>query len=350
MEKGKIHEIIVNNLPIGYSVVDEHGIIVDFNHKAEEITGYLKDEVIGKSHLGILHSTPDKGACPLSKYALILREETIATEASIKKKNGDLITIGVTAFPLVNSHGNFIGGVELFRDITESERLKRERKNILSMFAHDMKNPIVTAGGFLSRLLSGKAGDFPDKQKDYLELIMHELNTLEGMITNFLQFSRLESKEYKPVLGPFNLGEAIEKHIEVLKVEADKKNVKVSFEYPEEMSLSINADAEMINRVLINLLDNAIKYTNEGGAITIRLTGREKDILVQVINTGTGIPEEHLPYIFNAFYRASRNSRGSGLGLSIVKSIIEAHGGRIWVESTLRKETAFSFCLPKYEK
>jgi transcriptional regulator with PAS, ATPase and Fis domain len=128
MEKGEIHDIIIKNLPMGYSVVDKNGIIVDFNHAAEEITGYSKTEVIGKPHLSILHTTPDK--------------------ASIKKKNGDLITIGVTAFPLVDSSGNFIGGVELFKDITESNRLKIERKNILSMFAHDMKNPIVTAGGF----------------------------------------------------------------------------------------------------------------------------------------------------------------------------------------------------------
>ena len=350
MEKGKIHDIIIKNLPMGYSVVDENGIIVDFNHAAEEITGYSKTEVIGKPHLSLLHSTPDKDACPLYKHAFMLRKETIAAEASMKKKNGDLITVGVTAFPLVDSSGNFIGGVELFKDITESNRLKIERKNILSMFAHDMKNPIVTAGGFLLRLLSGKAGAFTDKQKNYLELIRSELNALEGLITNFLHFSRLESKEYKPVPGPFNIGMAIEKHIEVLKVDADKKKIKISFEYPEEMSPTINADAGMITRVITNLLDNAIKYSGTGGTVTVSLSDLGKDILVQIIDTGMGIPEKHLPYIFNAFYRASRNSKGSGLGLSIVKTIIEAHSGKIRVESTLRKGTTFSFNLPKYEK
>jgi two-component system phosphate regulon sensor histidine kinase PhoR len=324
MEKGKIHDIIIKNLPMGYSVVDEKGTIIDFNHAAEEITGYSKTEVIGKSHLDMLHSTPDKDACPLFKHALIRRKETIATEASIKKKNGDIITIGVTAFPLVNDIGNFIGGVELFRDITESKRLQRERKDILSMFAHDMKNPIVTSGGFLSRLLSGKLGAFTDKQEDYLELIMDELNALEGLITSFLQFSRLESKEYKPVLGPFNIGIAIEKNIEVLKVEADKKKVKICFKYPEEMSPTINADAEMITRVITNLLDNAIIYSGTGGTVTVSISDLGKDILVQIIDTGMGIPEKHLPYIFDPFYRASRNSKGSGLGLSIVKTIVEA--------------------------
>jgi two-component system phosphate regulon sensor histidine kinase PhoR len=335
---------------MGYSVVDENGIIVDFNHAAEEITGYSKTEVIGKSHLSILHTTSDKDACPLYKHAFILRKETIAAEATIKKKNGDLITVGVTAFPLVNNSGHFIGGVELFKDITESNRLKRERKNILSMFAHDMKNPIVTSGGFLLRLLSGKAGNFTDKQKDYLEVIRGELNTLEGLITNFLQFSRLESKEYKPVLCPFNIGIAIEQYIEAFKVEADKKNMKITCEYPGEKFPDVNADAEMINRVISNLLDNAIRYSGTGGTVTVRLSDLGKDILVQIIDTGTGIPEKDLPHIFNTFYRATKDSKGSGLGLSIVKTIIEAHGGKIRVESTLRKGTIFSFNLPKHEK
>lgn len=350
MEKGNIHDIIIKYLPMGYSVVDENGIIVDFNHAAEEITGYSKAEVIGKPHLSLLHTTPDKDACPLYKHAFMLRKETIAAEASMKKKNGDLITVGVTAFPLVNSSGNFIGGVELFKDITESNRLKEERKNILSMFAHDMKNPIVTSGGFLLRLLSGKAGNFTDKQKDYLELIKGDLNTLEGLIINFLQFSRLESKEYKPVFGPFNIEIAIEKYIEAFKVEADKRNVKITFEYPGEMFPDVNADAGMINRVISNLLDNAIKHSGTGETVTVSLSDLGKDILVQIIDTGKGISNDHLPHIFNAFYRASKNSKGSGLGLSIVKTIIEAHNGKIRVESTLKKGTTFSFNLPKHEK
>jgi len=332
---------------MGYSVVDENGIVVDFNHAAEEITGYSKDEVIGKPHLSIFHATPDKDACPLYKHAFLLRKETIAAETSMKKKNGDLITVGVTAFPIVNSSGKFIGGVELFKDITESNRLRRERKTILSMFAHDMKNPIVTSGGFLLRLLSGKAGNFTDKQKDYLEVIRGELNTLECLITNFLQFSRLESKEYKPVLCPFHIGTAIEQYVEAFKVEADKKNVKIIYEYPGEIFPDVNADADMINRVISNLLDNAIKYSGTGGTVTVSLSDLGKDILVQIINTGADIPEKDLPHIFDAFYRASKNSKGSGLGLSIVKTIIEAHGGKIRVESTLNKGTTFSFNLPK---
>lgn len=103
-----------------------------------------------------------------------------------------------------------------------------------------------------------------------------------------------------------------------------------------------------IDRVLINLLDNSIKYTNPGGTITVSLSNRDKDILVQVADTGIGIPEEHLPHLFNPFYRVTGDSKGSGLGLAIVKTILETNGGRIWVNSIYGKGSTFAFTLPKY--
>jgi PAS domain S-box-containing protein len=346
MEKQQIYDIIIDNLPVGFSIVDKDGIIIDFNNTAEKITGYTKKGVIGKSHLKMLHGTDDKDACPLFKHALQKHEQLIAAEATIMKKNGDFITASVTTSPLFDSNGNFIGGIELFRDITELKRLERERKNILSMFAHDMKNPVITAEGFISRLLSGKAGTLSETQKNYLELVKEELDGLQGLITDFLEFSRFEATECKPILGPFNMEASIRKHIEIAKVEADKKNITIIFE-THEAGVVTNADAMLIGRVITNLLDNAIKYTNPGGSVTVRLDERGEDILVQVTDTGIGITEDHLPYIFDAFYRGKRDMKGSGLGLSIAKTIIEAHGGRIWAESVPEKGSTFSFTLPK---
>ena len=109
----------------------------------------------------------------------------------------------------------------------------------------------------------------------------------------------------------------------------------------------INGDVVKISRVLRNLLDNAIKYTGEGGAISIKAVDRGNEILVSFVDTGIGIPEDHIPYIFDAFYKASRDSKGSGLGLAIAKTIIEGHGGRIWAENGPAKGSVFSFTLPK---
>lgn len=347
MEQIKIHEIITHNLPVGFSIVDKEGIVIEFNRAAEKITGYEKNDVIGKSHLEIFHGSTDKKACPLFKHALLERKQIVATEANIRKKNGDLIILSVTAFALLNNDGDFLGGVELFRDITEYKKLERERKNILSMFAHDMKNPIVTSGGFLSRLLAGKAGALTNKQQDYLEFIRDDLQKVENLISSFLEFSRLETKEYKPMPGPFDLEMAINKVIALSRIEADKKNIEIIFDSPQENPVIINADSMMINRVITNLLNNALKYTHPEGTITVKLSESDKDTLVHVTDTGVGISEDHLPYIFDAFFRVSRDSIGSGLGLAITKTIIEAHGGRLWVESTSGVGSTFSFTLPK---
>jgi len=347
MDKQQIHDIIAKNLSVGFTIVDRDGFIIDFNPAAEKITGYSKDEVIGKSHLEILHDASNKEACPLFQHTLRKHKHTVATEAVIKNKNGEFRTITVSTSPLFDRDNNFIGGVELFRDITEFKKIEKERKNLLSMFIHDMKNPVMTARGFLSRLISGKAGPLTETQQNHLEIIGNDLVKLEELIKGFLEFSKFESKEFKPVPNQYNITKALFDHIENIKVEAEKKNIQILFEYFSSIPIIIHADASMINRVITNLLDNAIKYTNQGGVVTVKLSDKNRYALVEVIDTGPGIPKEHLPYIFAAFYQVGRGSQGSGLGLSIAKKIIEAHDGKILVESTPEKGTTFRFTLPK---
>ncbi len=350
MEKEQIFELIINNLPIGFSIVDEAGAIVEFNQAAEGITGFSRQEVLGKYHFAILHGTADTTACPLLQLTLKRHEQSVASESVIQKKNGDFISISVTTFPLFDHAGTFIGGVELFRDISAYKKLAKERENILSMFAHDMKNPVMTSAGLLSRILSGKTGVLTEKQKDYLEMVHDNLDKLEKLIRNFLEFSRLETREYLPAMEVYDMRPAIKKLIDMAGIEAEKKGIKLIYENPAEFPVLIEADAMMMDRVISNLLMNALKYTEAGGCITITLNDGEKDILVQVADTGAGIPEMHLPHIFDAFYRVSHDTSGSGLGLSIAKGIIEAHQGRIWVESAVGKGSTFSFTLPKRKK
>ncbi len=229
----------------------------------------------------------------------------------------------------------------------ESYRLERERKDMLSMFAHDMKNPLIVTVGFLSRLLSGKAGPFTEKQMEYLELMKGELGRLERYIKDFLELSRLESSGYNPVPSLFNMAAALKMRIEMGRISAEKKNITIGFEIPEDKAVIVSADAIQIDRVITNLLDNAIKYTNPGGTIMVKLLDKDKEALVQVTDSGIGIPEEHISHIFDAFYRVSRDAKGSGLGLSIAERMVKANGGKIWVESIYGKGSTFNFTLPK---
>jgi signal transduction histidine kinase len=271
-------------------------------------------------------------------------------ETNIKQKSGEMITIVASISPLFDKDQNFIGGIELFRDITASKKLERERKNILPMFAHDMKNPVITAVGFLSRLISGKSGPLTEPQLNNLLIIKEELTKVEELISDFLEFSRFEATKYRPLQSAFNIEDAINHQIEIVGREADKKNIQIHFEYPDTLIPVISADGKMIERVIANLLDNAVKYSNNDTKILVKLNDWNLEAQVQVIDEGLGISEEHQPYIFDAFYRVSRDSEGSGLGLSIAKEIIEAHGGKIWVKSTPGKGSTFSFTLPKGER
>jgi two-component system, OmpR family, phosphate regulon sensor histidine kinase PhoR len=345
MEEQNLYDVLVSNLPVGFSRVDKDGVIIEFNKAAESITGYSKEEVTGKLHLAILHGTTDANICPLF---VALREGTqkIATQTTLRTKSEEYILVAVTAFPLFDSAGAFVGGVELFRDITKFKRLERERRNVLSMFAHDMKNPIITAEGFLSRVLSGKMGPLTGKEAEYLSVVKSELQIVERLLRDFLEFSKYETKEYRPAIGPFDIALAISGQIVASSVEADEKDIKIRFEY-SGTPVEVNADAAMISRVIANLVDNAINYTGPGGTITVKLVERESDVLVQVEDTGVGIQEDKLPHVFDAFFRVDKCKKGTGLGLTIAKMIMEAHGGKIWLKSTFGKGSIFGFSLPK---
>jgi PAS domain S-box-containing protein len=343
MVKQKIYETIVDNLPIGFTVVDENGITIDFNRAAETITGFAKEDVIGKHHNEIFHRQPVKEECPLFKYALSQKKPLTAREKHFVKNTGELITLLVSVSPMFDSDGKFIGGIEIFRDMSDIRKLQREMKNILAMFAHDMENSIATSIGFTSRLLSGKQ----DNYIEYLNIILHELKTVEVLIMDFLEFSKIEAREYKPECEDTDIYNLLLKQVEVASLNANEKNIAVVLNPTETEIKTVKADKVMINRVISNLLDNAVKYTNPGGKITITLSDKEGDILIQVQDTGIGISPEHMPYIFDPFYRIKRDHKGSGLGLSIATEIVESHGGRIWAESVLGKGSTFSFTIPK---
>jgi len=232
--------------------------------------------------------------------------------------------------------------VELETKLKEIARLERERNNLLSMLAHDMKNSIVPSIHILEEILSGEVEDLPAN----LQLVQDELKTVNYLATNFMDFARFNLKEYSLVPSTREVRPLIEKQIQIAKVKADQKDLQISLEVPEK-SLLITADWNMVNRVITNLIDNAIKFTHPGGVVTIRVLDRKDDLLVQVEDSGEGIPAEHVPFLFDAFYRADSVQKGSGLGLAVARTIVEAHGGKIWVESIPGKGTKFCFTLPK---
>jgi signal transduction histidine kinase len=228
------------------------------------------------------------------------------------------------------------------------EQKEEEKKNMLSMIAHDMKNPTLVAKGFVARLVKGKAGPLTESQEKYVGIINNELTRLERLILEFLDYSRLEAKKFKLDLAPLDVVVNLKNHIAAIWVEANNKQIHLSLDSPADNILLVFADIVQFDRLVRNLLSNAINYTETGGSITVKIHAEKKLILVQVIDTGNGIPAEHIQHIFDPFYRLKNDHGGIGLGLPIVKAIVKAHKGKIWVESEPGKGSTFSFTLPRY--
>lgn len=345
MIQNNVHETIMRNIPLGFLLVNRDGVIIEFNEVAETITGFAKYEVIGKSHCNFFHCNSGANTCLLLEPGWELCKNIVENESSFINKKGKEIIISATIFPLKDDNGHFLGAVELFRDISRRSKMERERKNILAMFAHDIKNPAIASALFTTRILRDRACTLTECQKSCLDIVHENITKIIDYTDDFLTFSLFDEKQYLPEKRPYDVVAAILQVIESEKAVAEKKQMTIDFNLPVK-SLVISADKKMLDRVTSNLLDNALKYSISNGTITITVIRQSDGIHLSVADAGIGIPDESIPYIFEPFFRVNNGCRGTGLGLAISKSIIEAHEGQIYVESRLGKGSTFHCILP----
>ena len=241
---------------------------------------------------------------------------------------------------------------ELERASTSIAKLEEEKSQFLHFIgiaAHDLKAPLTAIQGFLWVMLGGFAGEISEKQKNMLERSSLRITELLTLISDLLDIPRIETGQIVQEIEEVSLREIIEGSIEGQHNLAEAKGIELKVEIPDGLP-STKGSAPRLQQVLTNLINNAINYTHEGTVI-IRAKERDKDLLVEVMDTGIGIPPADMSHLFEDFFRASNvETRGTGLGLSISRRIVEAHGGRIWAESPYPEAdrgSKFSFMLPK---
>ena len=241
---------------------------------------------------------------------------------------------------------------ELERFSGEVAHLKEERTRfvrLLSVVAHDLQAPLVAVQSCISYVLDGYAGETNDEQKDWLQRSSRRIDGLLVLITDLLDIPRIELGQLKQEMAEIALNDVINRSLEGLDIVARKKGLQLTVELPDRSPV-IYGSSRRLQQVVTNLTNNAINYTNEG-SITIKLTEDTDEIRVEVIDTGIGIPAKDLPRLFDEFSRGSNvEIKGSGLGLSISRRIITAHGGKIWAESPLLEDgrgSIFIFTIPK---
>lgn len=337
---------IIRSMADGVITVDEKLHITDLNRAAERLTGFSREDALGHFCGEILHSSMCGSECPL-KVAMT-SGEAVSREAILQNRSGQRIEVMLTASALRDNQGDLLGGVETFRDIGPLKQLEKERRQVAGMFAHDLKGPVVAVGGLLNRLRQGKVGELSEGQKDYLETIYQEMVGLERLITNYLDFVRLDLHMLTPLPSAIQVEKECQEVINRCQPLAEAKDVSLKMEFPQEI-IVLQADPVLFQRALCNLMENAVKYSPPHGLVALSIRDLGDEVEFAVMDQGPGIAPEEQPNLFEMLFRGKSVGKeaGLGLGLAIVKRIIDAHEGRIWVESDEGKGAKFFFSLPK---
>ena len=338
---------VINSLPIAVITVNSELKITGFNPRAEQLTGYSKKEAMGHYCGEILRGGMCKINCPL-KTVIKERQAVVRLDTTIIGKSKKAIPVRMNTAGLFDNEGRLLGGLEAFQDISRLKALEREKANLISMFAHDIKSSLTIIGGFVLRLLKKRSHLEEEKQIEYLDIMKTETGKLSFLVNDFLEYSRLQTGKLKLEFSATSIDKELMELFDAYQVKAKEVGNHLELENEEELPI-IEADANRLRRVFTNLLDNALKFSKDEGAITISTHETDEDIVVKVRDEGIGIDSNDLPYIFESFNRGkgSETKEGFGLGLATVKAIVEAHGGRVLVKSELGKGSVFEVILPK---
>ncbi len=253
----------------------------------------------------------------------------------------------VQASVLRSPAGEATGVVLVFHDITELKRLETVRKDFVANVSHELKTPLTAVKGFIEALIDG-AKDDPEQSVRFLDILRRQADHLDAIVSDLLRLSAIESGKIAPVLVDVALAAAVERIASAEAPEITKRGHRLIVEIPGD--LTVRADPRLLEQVVQNLLDNAVKYTPDGGEIAVRAEAGEGRIILSVRDTGIGIPDKDQARIFERFYRVdrarSRELGGTGLGLSIVKHIADAHGWTVSVESVPGRGSTFAVRIP----
>jgi two-component system phosphate regulon sensor histidine kinase PhoR len=256
-------------------------------------------------------------------------------------------SFAVTATP-VRSEEATTGSVLVLHDISEIRRLERARRDFIANISHEFKTPLTAIQGFAETLLFGALEDKKNRER-FLQIIRDHALRLSRLTEDLLNLAQIEAGQFSYDARFISISELVQPCLDTARVKAEKKNLRIGVDCPTGLP-RLYGDQRAFHEILENLLDNAVRYTPEGGSLNVSAALEGTEIVIAVSDTGIGIPKADQERIFERFYRAdaarSRESGGTGLGLSIVKHLVEAQGGRITVESEVGRGSTFRVILP----
>jgi len=339
-EKGRVLTII-NCMADGVLVTDHEGRVALTNPAATRLLGIGQGgEILGR---------PVEEVLPREELQRAVREALEAsreTAISQEIQEGDSLIRAHTA-PVRDEEGRVMGTVTVLQDLSYVLELDRMKGEFIAMVSHELRSPVSAIEQSLGAVLA--AEELPGRARHFLERAKERARGLIELINDLLEISRIEAGVAIQRREPLQVDEVVRKAVELLQIEADKKGLDLRFKVKEPLP-RVLGDSQGLEGVFTNLVGNAVKYTPAGGKVEVLVEAEGDYVKVTVKDTGVGVPKEDLPRIFDKFYRSrtegTREIIGTGLGLSIAKTTVEAHLGKIDVESEVGKGTTFTVLLP----
>ena len=347
-ERGKAEEeknktlAVITNFADGLLVFDTEKKLSLINPRAEDFFGVKSRDLVGRP---ILELSTFPTIEPVVKLVGGEIKGVFRKEVQI----GESLILEVSTIPMIREEEE-LGVLIILHDVSREKIIERMKTEFVSISAHQLRTPLSAIKWTLRMLLDGDLGKITEEQRDFIEKTYKSNERMINLINDLLDVTRIEEGRYlyEPVLIDFE--PLVQSVINTYREEIKKKELKLEFKKPEKKLPQVRVDVEKMGLAIQNLLDNAIKYTLDGGEIIISLVPAEKAIEFLIKDTGIGIPKNQQDKVFSKFFRGSSaikmETDGSGLGLFIAKNIIEAHGGKIWFESEEGKGTTFYFTLP----
>jgi PAS domain S-box-containing protein len=309
--------------------------------------GWSREEVIGQHYSTFV--TPASVALGQERTRRFLAGERLPSifEGEQVRKDGRIVPVEIRTRAIRDREGKAIGFQGIYRDISARKALERQRTEFLAMLTHDIRNPLGVILGYAEMLLENAKEHSAAEDVDLLGRLRSNALTVHSLVSNYLDFSRIEAGQLILIKKPLALQDLLRLISGRYETEARRRQISLDLQIQLDLPL-VEGDTVALERVFANLLHNALKFTPAFGQITLSVTHRNAEVIVTVADTGPGILPEEVPFLFEKYRRAAmtKPQEGTGLGLFIVQALVEAHGGRVEVESVVGQGSRFTVFLP----
>ena len=337
----------------GIVIFDRHGTIVGFNPAASDITQYHGSEALGKSFEQIIKTVAaESGTLEASKplYRVIGEGVTIAkSEELIESRTGNRLWTEISYSPMFDDAGRVTSGIAIIRNIQKDREIEEIKSDFISIVSHELRTPLTAIKGFLSMILKQDFGALSEKQNHYLSRVYQSNQRMIDLVEDLLESSYIESGKISLTINPVSMENIISEVVAEVAGKGAAKQIMVKVNRQHRLPLVL-ADETRLHQIILNLVDNAIKYSNPETEVRIDFKVQDDELITIVTDQGVGISGSQIERLFTKFGRIynpmSVQAGGTGLGLYIVKNLVESHGGRIWVTSREGKGSKFHFSLP----